>query len=41
VPGSPFLLLGRALDGDPGFHQTSMHLLDVVDLDVDLEVIAA
>jgi hypothetical protein len=39
VPAAPLLFLGSALDGDPSFHQTSMHLIDVVDLDVDLKAI--
>jgi hypothetical protein len=39
VVAAPLLLLGRALDGDPSLHQTSMYLIDVVDLDVDLEAI--
>jgi hypothetical protein len=39
VPAAPLLFLWRALNGDPSFHQTSMYLIDVVDLDVDLEAI--
>jgi precorrin-2 methylase len=39
VPPAPLLFLGRALDGEPSFYQTSMHLIDVVDLDVDLNAI--
>jgi hypothetical protein len=39
MPAAPLLFLGRALDGDPSFHQTPMYLIDVLDLDVDLEAI--
>jgi hypothetical protein len=39
VAAAPLLLICSALAGDPGLHQTSMYLIDVVDLDVDLEAI--
>jgi precorrin-2 methylase len=39
VPPAPLLFLGRAFDGEPSFYETSMHLIDVVDLDVDVNAI--